>query len=451
MMAPFVERQFGGELYGYMKRIKRAFDPENRINPGVLISNDTMAHMNNIKFNPQIEQIADNCVECGYCEPICPSKDLTTTPRQRIVIRRAIESARSSGERETLKELLDDSTYEVTESCATDGLCASSCPLGINTGALVKGLRADTSLAGQKRIWDFAAHHWSKSLDSVGALLTFSSRAPRLLIKWPNSLLRALFGSDAIPLWSNDLPRGGRKRQRTSSSSPDFVLFTSCLDSMFASETATSFRSLALKANLSFTTPLGIEELCCGTPWKSKGYLSGYETMVKRTYEALLAASDQGRLHIVCENSSCSEGLIEALGERSGHRLKIIDAVDFASEYLLPKLKVTAKLNSVALHPTCSSSKLGSNENLQFLAHAISNEVTIPFDWGCCAFAGDRGLLHPELTKSATAPETASLAGIKYEAYLSTNLTCEIGMSRATGENYEHILCQLDRLTVALT
>jgi len=175
----------------------------------------------------------------------------------------------------------------------------------------------------------------------------------------------------------------------------------------------------------------------------------GYSTMVDRTYQALLAASDNGRLPIVCENSSCTEGLLKALRSKEDSQLRIIDSVDFTANVLLPKVEVTHMLDSVVLHPTCSSTLLGSNKNLDLLASTISRSVTTPEEWGCCAFAGDRGMLHPELTASATRAEAESIRGRRFDAYLSTNLTCEIGMSRATGQNFKHILVTLNELAIS--
>ena len=447
MMAPFVERQFGSELYQIMKAIKAAFDPAGVLNPGVLISSDMNAHMRNIKFNPPINEVADNCVECGYCEPICPSKDLTVTPRQRIVITRAIETSYAANDQKLYKELLAQSTYDVKETCAVDGLCATTCPLGINTGELVQDLRAEKSKGLGKFYWSSAAKSWGKSLRQVSTLMTIAHVIPAPAVLAVNKLLRVLIGSDSLPLWSKDLPRGGKKRESISQPNPEFVFFTSCLDSMFSSQTAISLRSLAEKAGVNFLVPEGISDLCCSTPWKSKGISGGYEHMAERTYQALLVASSQGRLPIVCENSSCIEGLLSIVRDRRDSKLTIIDSVDFAAQKLLPQLSVKSKINSAVLHPTCSSIALSSHDNLKVLAEAISSTVEIPESWGCCAFAGDRGMLHPELTASATLVQAEEINEKKFDAYLSTNLTCEIGMSRATGQKYEHILCALDRLS----
>lgn len=449
MMAPFVERQYGEELYRLMVRIKSAFDPANVLNPGVLISQDALAHVRNIKFNPPIAKIADNCVECGYCEPICPSKDLTTTPRQRIVLQRAIASATAEGNTELRQELTTSAEYHVEETCAVDGLCESSCPVGINTGTLVSNLRAKRNDGLYAAIWEQAAEHWGSTLKGASAALSLAKRIPIQIVEPINSTLRTYLGEERIPLWSKSLPRGGAPRQAEVREGADFVLFASCLESIFKADTANSLKSLARKAGLSFTTPAAIGDLCCGTPWKSKGLLDGYESIVEATYKALVQASDNGRLPIICENSSCSEGLITALKSQPGSPLRIIDSIDFAQEILLPHLEITTKKRSVVLHPTCSSTRLGSNANLEAIAAAISHEVSIPADWSCCAFAGDRGLLHPELTASATRAEAAEIKGQHFDAYLSTNLTCEIGMSTAIGAKYQHILVALDEVARA--
>ncbi len=174
--------------------------------------------------------------------------------------------------------------------------------------------------------------------------------------------------------------------------------------------------------------------------------------MAERTVRALVAASDDGRLPIVSDNSSCTEGLVHALeqvSELDGRpvRLRIIDSVDFAAAELLPRLEVRDRLDSLALHPTCSSTRLGSNVSLRALADAVSADAVVPDAWGCCGFAGDRGMLHPELTASATRAEAAEIVAGGFDAHASCNRTCEIGMSRATGEEYRHILELLEEST----
>jgi D-lactate dehydrogenase len=206
-----------------------------------------------------------------------------------------------------------------------------------------------------------------------------------------------------------------------------------------------AFAELSRLAGVRLALPPELDSLCCGTPWQSKGLRSGYDTMRQRVLPALWQASRHGELPVVCDASSCTEGLrssVAAASAEAGHYggLRVVDAVEFVSQYVLPRIEVKRRLPSLALHPTCSSTRLGLDDALRSLAGEVADEVVVPQAWGCCAFAGDRGLLHPELTAAATTAESAELAGRTYTAYASCNRTCEIGMTRATGHDYRGIL-----------
>ena len=456
IMAPFVRRQYGDRLYEMMLAIKRVFDPTGILNPDAVITTDADLHLRNLKSTPAVEQEVDRCVECGYCEPVCPSKDLTTTPRQRIVVRRAIAEAELRGDTALAKELRRQQEYEVIDTCAVDGMCQTACPVFINTGDLVRRLRSETVGSAPSAVWNAAGKAWKPVTEVASLALTIAAAVPAPLVTTPNRLARAVVGKDTLPLWSKDLPRGGAKRTGGgATAAADAVYFQACVGTMFGPAeggegVAVALESLAVKAGIVLVRPEGIGSLCCGTPWKSKGILDGYDDMISRTVDELWLTSGGGRIPVVCDNSSCSEGLVLAL-ERAiekhpeFHTMRIVDAVDFAAERILPKLDLQPTLDSVVLHPTCSSTRAGSNANLAKLAAAVASEYTIPEDWGCCAFAGDRGMLHPELTASATSAESAEVRAGEFDAYASCNRTCEIGMTRATGHEYQHILELLDR------
>ncbi|HTY58566.1 MAG TPA: FAD-linked oxidase C-terminal domain-containing protein, partial [Bacteroidota bacterium] len=141
-MAPFVELEWGAEAYALMKEIKSVFDPENLINPGVVINNDPQAHIRNLKPLPAAHEIIDKCIECGFCEPQCPSRDLTLTPRQRIVVYREMSRLKETGEsQDRLESLRRGYQYAGVETCATDGLCSTACPVSIDTGKMIKYIR----------------------------------------------------------------------------------------------------------------------------------------------------------------------------------------------------------------------------------------------------------------------------------------------------------------------
>jgi len=464
MMAPFVERQFGPELYGIMKTVKRLCDPAGILNPGVLLGSSPSSHLEYLKSTPQVENEVDRCVECGYCEPVCPSKDLTLTPRQRIAVRRARMAARDRGDDALDRELAAAEKYSSVETCAADGMCQTACPVLINTGDLVRRLREESAPRPHRTVAAGVAQAWGPVTRGASIALSIAKRLPAPAIGAVTRVGRGVLGSDTVPLYTSDLPGGGNRRRAASIGTPQAVFFSACVGSMFGTRTdgaqtdddstggaATALRTLSARAGITLATPTPIEGLCCGTPWKSKGYAAGYTTSTTRTVDALVAASDNGRLPIVCDNSSCTEGLLLAVRNRAAElgttTLTIVDSVDFVAEQLLPHLTVTASLDSIALHPTCSSTQLGSNPNLIMIAGAISAAPTVPDAWGCCGFAGDRGMLHPELTASATADEAAEIALDTYEAYASCNRTCEIGMTRATGNDYVHIIELLEKAT----
>lgn len=434
IMAPFVGRQYGDELLAVMHEIKRLFDPAGMLNPGVVLTDDDAAHLKNLKLVPSVETEVDRCVECGFCEPVCPSKDLTLTPRQRIALRRALVSTRP--DQELLDDLAKDYDYHAIQTCAVDGMCGQICPLHINTGDLVRRLRAEQAKRVLDGAWAAAAKAWGPFTSVAGVALT-TAKAVAPVTTGVTKLGRKVVGTDVLPLYSADLPRGGKRPAARPASNPVAVYLPACIQTMFAGGVAAAFQTLCERAGVEIAT-LDSSGLCCGTPWKSKGFLTGYRTIMRRAERRL-----DDPLPVIVDAASCTEGY-QVMQSKSTDAefkgLRFVDAVQFAYDELLPKLTVTHRLPSIALHPTCSSTQLGLNPALVGLASAIADEAYVPLDWGCCAFAGDRGMLHPELTASATRREAAEVTSRSFGAYASLNRTCEIGMSRATGKDYRHIL-----------
>ncbi|MFP5071965.1 FAD-binding and (Fe-S)-binding domain-containing protein [Pseudonocardia nantongensis] len=456
MMSPFVRRQYGDELYEVMGEIKRLCDPQGLLSPGVILDDDPAAHLSDLKSAPPVESEVDRCVECGFCEPVCPSRDLTTTPRQRIVLRRELEKARAAGDRALVAELEADYAYDGVDTCAVDGMCGTACPVLINTGDLVRRLRAERPQPVAAKGWAFAARHWGATTKVAGTALSLARVVPGAAAV--TAAARRVADPEQVPQWSADLPRGGGPREPAGlvTTDADLILFSSCTGVMFGSEgadggagAASAFVRLCHRAGIRAGAPAGLASLCCGTPWKSKGLRDGAAAMAGRVLPALWAATDRGRLPVVTDASSCTEGLRATVsgGPAEYRSLRILDAVDYAAEHLLPRLTVHEQLGRIVLHPTCSATQLGLVEPLWALAGSVAAEVVVPDSWGCCGFAGDRGLLHPELTAAATAPQAWELAAVDADAHVSCNRTCELGMSRATGRNYEHVLETLERAT----
>lgn len=453
IMAPFVRRQYGDDLFEIMASIKEACDPHGVLSPGILLNEDPVSHLVNLKTSPSVEEEVDRCVECGYCEPVCPSRDLTLTPRQRIVLRREAARADEQGDDDLRRELEAEYHYDGLETCAADGMCQTACPVLIDTGELVKRLRAETARPIEQKVWATAAGHWGTVASAGGLALSTAKLLPPSLVTGASELARKILSTDTVPRWDKDLPGGGTRRRARKDQEPKAVYLGACITTMFGpagsgSGVASAFLALCGRAGIPLVSPEGIDGFCCGTPWKSKGLLEGYETMRQRVLPAVWEASRHGELPIVCDAASCTEGLERLLSVISAEkRLMVIDAVEFVDQHVLSALPPGQKKEKLALHPTCSTTRLGINPALSRVAAAAANEVIIPDEWGCCAFAGDRGMLHPELTASATAPEATALAGRHFDAYASANRTCELAMTRATGKAYQHILELLESVT----
>ncbi|WP_136034935.1 FAD-binding and (Fe-S)-binding domain-containing protein [Microbacterium sp. PF5] len=463
IMAPFVRRQYGDELTDLMWELKRLIDPDGILNPGVVLSDDPDSYLHDLKRVPTVESEVDRCVECGYCEPTCPSKSITLTPRQRIVLRRDMAWAEEQGDTELLRDLRADYDYDGVQTCAVDGMCGVACPVDINTGDLVRRLRAEQSNAVEGAVWGTAAKHWSTVTRAGGVALTVADALPAPLVRGVTQLGRAVLGADTVPLYDGGLPRGGSKPDRPVSP-PDAqaVFFGACIGTMFGAEdgghgSRDALRHLLDRAGIAVVIPEENGGLCCGTPWKSKGHLDGYRLMSDRVLASLWEASRHGELPVVCDAASCTEGLDVMLAQSVAKDpryagLRIEDATTFVAREVLPRLSVPAKLPSIAVHPTCSTTALGATGALTEIAAAVADDVFVPEGWGCCAFAGDRGMLHPELTASATAQESAEVAAADgerggFDAFVSANRTCEIGMTRATGRPYRHVIEVLEELT----
>ncbi|NMM22199.1 MAG: FAD-binding oxidoreductase [Phycicoccus sp.] len=477
IMAPFVRRQFGDELYAVMREVKALFDPVGVLNPGVLLSDDPHAHVRDLKAAVPVDSRVDACVECGYCEPGCPSKDVTTTPRQRIALMRTIAAA-SGAERRAIERDFD---YAAVDTCAADSLCVVACPVKIDTGRVMKSMRARRHTPGVEAAGAWAARHWAGLGVLVRVALRVASWLPPVMLTTITRTLRRVVSPDWMPLAGADLPGPGRRRVSgptapgAATVGAEAVFFPSCTGSMFAPDhgadgtmlgASDAFTTLCDRAGVGLIVPAGIPGLCCGTVWQSKGLTEGHRAMAERTFEAVWAASQSGSLPVVCDAASCTHGLHELgdllTGEARARfgRLTILDVVTFVRDAILPRVVVTQPIGAVAVHPTCSTVHLSAVDDLTAVAAACATQMYVPPSWGCCAFAGDRGLLHPELTASATGPEAADILAAetiraaadvggagRFDAYVSANRTCEMGISRATGRQYVHVVQLVEHVT----
>jgi D-lactate dehydrogenase len=440
-MAPYVEREWGAKATALMRRVKRLADPDGVLAPGVIFTDDPAAHMADLSTTPQVDESVDTCVECGICEPACPSRLLSTTPRQRIVLLR--EVARQPPGSALSKAILDDYEYDGEQTCAADGSCAHACPLGIDTGKMIKVRRAREEDGIERRGGMRRARHWSRF-----------EQAARAALRFGGPLAARTRRGAATPKPAPRLPATGREGAAA-------VYMPACINRIFGNPRG-SERDLSLpeaivtasaRAGMPVWIPGDVAGHCCGTPWHSKGEPEGHRWMSAHTAEALWRWSEEGGLPVVVDAGSCTNGILAEMPgsleeDWAGRlaRIEVIDSVAWAQR-LLDRLEVPRKLGAVALHPTCSSRHIGVDHALRRLAGNLADEVFIPPSAGCCGFAGDRGFLYPELTDAATREQAAEVRVRSFDAHLSANRTCEIGMERATGRSYESFFFALEELT----
>jgi D-lactate dehydrogenase len=454
-MAPFVELEWGRDAYLLMERIKKLFDPDFLLNPGVILNSNPKAHLENLKPLTATSPIVDKCIECGFCEPVCPSKNLTLTPRQRITVQREIsrlQSSRAASAR--LEALRQGYDYDGDATCATDGLCQMACPVDINTGDLTKELRR-LKVAGtsRERLARVVADNYGLVTGAVRLGLHAVNGLHRLLgtkMMTGISQTATKISGNRLPLWTPYMPKGAKKRKYTAlagDSDKKVVYFPSCISRTMGpaqGDTDEELLSLAtekllLRAGYEILYPPGMEKLCCGVPFNSKGAFRQADQKGAELEKVLLDVSANGRYPVLCDTSPC----LYRMRQTMDRRLTLYEPVEFIHDFLLDNLTLKKVNEKVAVHLTCSLEKMGMAAKLLAVARRCAAEVVVPEKVGCCGFAGDRGFTYPELNAAALA-ELPSQVSACTSGY-SNSRTCEIGLSFHSGIQYKSIVYLVER------
>ncbi len=465
-MAPFVETEWGGEAYAIMKEIKQAIDPKGLLNPGVIINEDEAVHIKNLKELPTVEQEVDRCIECGYCEHKCPSRDLTTTPRRRIVIRRELKKLQAAGDMEHYKLLLDQYQYDGMDTCAVDGLCATACPVDINTGDLIKRLRKEnhSPSANKLALWvakNFATVEWTARAALKAGCVINKTFGKHTMTKLTRGIKKMI---PSMPLWSEQISYPpdltAIKKNNTvekTGATRSVVYFPSCISRTLG--TYKGKKKNGMETFLSICHKTGINVIllddasgsCCSQIFSSKGFQEAYSYTANQIVEKLWKQSKEGLIPVVIDVSSCAytlhniQPLLHEENKKKYEQLLILDSVDFLHDLILPIAVVKQMKKDIVLHPVCSLQKMKTENKLITIARHFADDVTVPLSAGCCGMAGDRGFLFPELTASATAHEASEVKSRgSYDGYYSSTKTCEIALSEAVNKNYESILYLVD-------
>lgn len=445
-MAPFVEEEWGEELYLIMKELKTLLDPHNICNPGVILNDDSHVHLKNLKQLPPVDSTIDLCIECGFCEHNCPSRNVTLTPRQRISIWRYLQNDFPFS-KEDRKQLLQDYPYQSLDTCATDGVCALACPVNIDTGVYVKKIRAQQ----HKEFANF----FSKQVVSWLRLITFFLRlflkaltklSLKDSIKTLTLFLRKFF---VLPVFFPTLSPPDSKAKTKQIDNPDFIYFSTCIARTmggYSNEKDLSHLLLHLskKAGYQIRIPKTIAHYCCGMPFSSKGYNQAYQKASQATWKLLQQESQNGKIPVLVDTSSCTYTLLQEQEKHEDYSsIQIIDVSEFAANYLLPRFKIRHKQNSVALHITCAARKINAENFYHQIAQACAKQSSFPLQESCCGMAGDRGMFYPELIASAQADHKVEQHG--HQGYYSLGKTCEAGLSHVSGHEYLSLLHLLEK------
>ncbi len=485
-MAPFVKYEWGEEAFAAMRELKEIFDPHYLLNPGVIFNDDPECFIKHFKPLPELKMRgleapkgspsvqktvegvlkANKCIECGFCEVNCLTCGLTLSSRQRIVIQREISHLRETGsDPGRLATLVKQYHYQGDQTCAGDGLCSTSCPMKINVADLTHLVRQEALPQGSMgyKTGDWAARHFAGVKSGLRFVLDTARLGHNVL---GTSAMKGVAGAlhkAGMPLWTPAMP--GKARQpkacrdakscvSTSSESQDrplkVVYFPSCINQTMGLSKGSPVKNtlvdemvqLCRKAGYEVIFPEGMEKMCCGTIWESKGMLDIADRKTAELDEALWQASEQGKYPVVCDQSPCLHRMRKCIT-----RMQLFEPVEFIWEFLRERLEFTPIDRHIALHFTCSTREMSLVDKMTGLARLCSNNVFLPEGVGCCGFAGDRGWTHPEVNRWALRKLRKQLEDNRIEMGYSNSRTCEVGLETNGGIPYQSIVYLVNEVT----
>ena len=450
-MAPFVRKEWGDKAYGVMQEVKRIFDPAGILNPGVIFNEDPESFVRAIKPMPLVDDEVNKCIECGFCEVNCVSNGFTLSSRQRIIVQREISRLRATGlDSDRLARLEQQYQYLGEQTCAADGLCSTSCPMGINVGELTHHLRALNRGTFARSVGNFTGKHFSAIKSGVKALLYLASAGNAVLGDSGVDAVGQFMHRLGAPLWTPALPKPHRAISPATATSPKKVVyFPSCLnqtmghgkqgDEIDLIDKVVAFMN---KAGWQVIFPERMDSLCCGMIWESKGMPDVADSKTAELEAALLLASEGGKYPVMCDQSPCLHRMKQHMKQ-----LKPLELMEFIHDYVADDLIFSPTDEPVALHLTCSTRLMGIENKVLDLARRCSSRVVVPDEVGCCGFAGDKGFTHPELNAYALRKLRPVIEREGIKRGFSNSRTCEVGLTTHSGVPYQSLVYLIDECT----
>ncbi|WP_300691483.1 MULTISPECIES: FAD-binding and (Fe-S)-binding domain-containing protein [Helicobacter] len=466
MMAPFVELEWGEKAYAINQRIKKIFDEKNLFNPDVIICGNPNIHIQNLKPANAIEDYLNACMECGFCEKVCPSKNLTLTPRQRIAVLREIARLKeiqhkTSQEQEQLCALEAKFEEYVVETCATCSMCATMCPLSINTAKIATTHKNNHSSALSQNLSAKISQHIDKAVYTAKVGVHLAQFATKVLsrdtIKNLSLQWNKKFKTPYIPKYmptTNSFSFFGNKKIYSQNK---VLYFSSCLNRIFApSHLARDLRpiqevfiSLCNKANIEVIFPKNLSKMCCGKAFKDYTQKNPKINPIQNLLQNLLIESQNGEIPIVCDHSACSSEILEKLREYDAYEhLKVLDMSVFVQKIILPNIKIIPLNEPIGIYAVCACKKEGYADSIKYIAQACTQaEVAEHTPTYCCGFAGNKGFINPTLNQNALESLKDYFLQKNIKRFYASSSTCEIGLSETTNLAWQHIIYLLDEVS----
>ena len=453
MVAPFIEMEWGRKAYEINRRIKAIFDPTRILNPDVMITDDPDVYKKNLKAQCVIDDAFTICMECGFCEKNCPSRNLTLTPRQRIALLRETKRLENEGNFAVANELKKGYEYFGVETCAACSMCKGLCPLSIDTAQIALSMRRiDPPAPGlAKKIYD----NFSSTLEMCRAGVSLEGIAGAIITqKAISKITEGLHGVTGVtPYVPKTTPKANRYKLKNRIKPTNFekvVYFSTCANRAFRQNQGYDdqrslqqvVESLCNKAQIDIIYPEHIENLCCGLSFEN--YDDVHERAVKDLHDALMKASQNGKYPIVIDHSACFNHAFKHMPD-----LEINDISEFLCKFVVPRLDITKCDERVLVHKQCKIKVLGKSQYIEDLAHLCSDHVFNIKSFACDGFAGQKGFFTPELNKCATKDLASEVAEYGATLGVSSSSTCEIGLGESGGIPFVSVAYLLDRCSKA--
>lgn len=472
-MAPFVELEWGKKGYALMQQIKALFDPKSLMNPGVIINQNPNSHVSDLKQLPIADDMIDQCIECGFCETVCPSRNLSLTPRQRISMYRQLQDlSRQPPTRENkqvVKKITKQFNYLGVDTCAATGLCADRCPVGIDTGEFIKSIRGKNYTESRLKI-GYRLARWTKNHFATTSLIIkgifrindlMRRILPAKIIDISGKYSHKL-SNKTVPIWFYEYPTvNPSKIIPRKTNNKQIVYVPSCATRTLGTQVNAKDKrpltdviiNLLEKAGFQVIIPQNINDICCGMPYESKGMKDLAVQKQQQLQEILWQQSQSGKLPILMDTSPCAKYTKDRCTkdkyakEKITKPMSIFEPTEFVLKYLVNHLEITPLDETIMLHITCSSRRMGLKAKMQQLASQCANNVIVPENIECCGWAGDKGFTTPELNESALTQLKQQIPENCTRGY-SNSITCEIGLTKHSGIVYQSILYLLDEVSV---